>query len=75
MYICIYIYIYIYIYISRYPVEPVPTLGATDCTPEIDTSEIMVDFPMNLFHAEMSDGCSVICQTSFSCDFPTPQKC
>ena len=58
--ICVYIYIYIYILcihvhlftfglliagpVAAAPIGLPHTVGAKDCTPEIDTSEIIVDF-------------------------------
>ena len=45
MYICVYIYIYIYMCIYIY-------IGANYCTPEVNTSESIVDvqlrFPMDV---------------------------
>ena len=63
IHVCIYIYIYIYMHTS---------LGAKACTPEINTSEIIVDFrgvycayfPKDRhfssgFSPDLSNGCSV----------------
>ena len=47
MYIYIYIYMYIHIYIYIYRERE--RVGATTCTPEIDISEIIVDFFSGIF--------------------------
>ena len=49
--IYIYMYVYIYIYIVSIYIYIYIYIGANYCTPEIDTSKLIVDFP---WHAPMN---------------------